>query len=997
MPRAVVGLVYLLFFLSGAAALVYQVVWVRSLTLVFGGSHLAVTAVLSIFMAGLAAGGFLVGRRVDGVERPLRLYGFLELGIAASALAAAGLMRAYPSVYAALAQGRDDAPLYLTLLRIPFAAGALIVPTTLMGGTLPVLSRFVARQPQDLRGYLSFLYGFNTLGSVLGAFLAGFVFLRLWAVSTTLYVAVAASALIGVISLALSGRLAGSPVPPSPGGDGPAAPEPPLGRLPFTLVLWGIGVSGFCALGYEVLWTRVLTIAVGASVYGFTIILVAFLTGIALGSEAYGVFARASRAAVPAARRVAAWFGATQIAVGVTALLVTVYLRDIPVAAVRLQGFVFGSEPGSFQARTWANFGLAFLYMVVPAFFMGAAFPLAGDVVARQRRAVGRGVGDVFASNTVGSILGAAVSGLILIRLVGIERSLQLLTVANAGLGLLVLASLRRTRWLPAGAAACTAAVLAFLASSPDAARVWDRKYFAIYRSNQPEAFRTPEMVREAVENTDVLYYSEGVESTVSVIRVKGGEQAFVTNGRIEASTHLQAQQVQFTLGHLPMLLCERPSDVLVVGMGSGMTAGATAVHPGVDRVTLVEIEGQVRGVARTFSAYNHNLLDHPKVSVVVNDGRNFLTTTNRTFDVITADPIHPWFRGAGYLYSSEYFALAARHLRPGGVIAQWLPLYELRPEDLASVVKTVRQHFAHTMLWVTHYDAVIVGRGSPFLVDEADLDRRIAAPGVAEDLRRVNMGSAADLLAYFLMGTEGMTRFGRNGVLNTDDRLYLEFSAPFSMAAASVMRGNVEALAAHRESILPYLKPAGDAEGRRRQEEAAARQAAAGRMGDEALARYLAFGASDPRVGQALRRLTLEHPGFAPGRALWAEREAALALEPRLLQEAEFQLTTANALATTVRLSAVLVPVSRSRASIMFVDNRARAVYGQVYIDDYDRDGLAGRTAADVLAAVSAAYDQEAAAARERSQGLPPAEATLARFKAVIDGMVRRGGRPGS
>ena len=203
-------MIYLLFFLSGTAALVYQVVWVRSLTLVFGGSHQAVTAVLAIFMAGLALGGYVIGRAVDRVERPLRLYGLLELGIAAFALVFVGLMQVYPSVYVPLARGRDDSIVYLTIVRSLFATVALIVPTTLMGGTLPVLSRFVSRQPEALRTSLSLLYGLNTLGAVLGALLAGFVLLRLYSVSATLSLAVAANVVIGLVSILLQARL--SPV-----------------------------------------------------------------------------------------------------------------------------------------------------------------------------------------------------------------------------------------------------------------------------------------------------------------------------------------------------------------------------------------------------------------------------------------------------------------------------------------------------------------------------------------------------------------------------------------------------------------------------------------------------------------------------------------------------------------------------------------------------------------------------------------------------------------
>jgi spermidine synthase len=996
----VAGAIYLLFFLSGAAALTYQVGWVRCLTVVFGGSHLAVTAVLSTFMAGQAIGGYALGRRVDRVAKPLRLYGLLELGIAAGALLFEGMMSVYPSIYVALAGGRDDAPFYLTAVRMLFSAVALIVPTTLLGGTLPVISRVVCRRPEDLRRHLSFLYGFNTLGAVLGSLISGFFLLRFLALSTTLHIAVAVNVLIGVVVLLLPGRgraaVAEQAAAPAAGPVAAPADEADegLGPLSFRLVLWGIGLSGFCALGYEVLWTRVLTVAIGASVYGFTIILVAFLTGIAFGSEAYGVLRRIFRKET-STRRLVAWFGTTQLMIGITALLVTVLLRNIPAYAVRLQQLLLGAGLVSFRVRTWAYFALAFLYMVVPALFMGAAFPLAGEAVRRRRLAVGRTVGDVLSANTVGSILGAAVSGLVLIRLFGIERSLQILALVNAGVGLAVLASLRKPRWLVAGVGTATAVVLLALALNPGIGLLWDRKYFAIFRSNQPEAFATPELVREAVDNTDVLYYAEGVESTVSVIRVKGAEMAFLTNGRVEASSHLQAQQNQYTLGHLPVLLARDPRDVLVVGMGSGMTAGATAVHPGVERVTVAEIEPKVVGVARAFEAYNHRVLDNPKVRVVLNDGRNFLMTTPQRFDVITADPIHPWFKGASYLYASEYFALAAAHLKPGGVIAQWLPIYELTPDDLRSVVRTFQQHFAHTMMWLDHYDAALVGSAEPFAVDEAEIERRIAEPAVAGDLKRVEMGSAADLLGFFVMGTEGMTRFGRGGTLNTDDQLYLEFSAPFSIATPSVMGDNVDAIDVERESLLPYLKPADGPAAREAQSARWSAQFSAGKVGDRALSRYLGSGPRSQETALALRRLNMEYPWYAPGKFLWNEYQAALALDPRALQQTTLMVAGQDGGTTAMDVSAVLVPVSRTRASVMFVDNPARVVYGQVYIDNWQGTGMADRLASDVVSAVRAAYDTEAATARQRGQALPSAAQTLRRVKAVI-GSKLDSARPG-
>ena len=976
-------MVYLLFFLSGMAALIYQVVWVRSLTLVFGGSHQAVAAVLAIFMAGLGLGGYLIGRRVDGVRRPLALYGALELGIAASALGVMALLRVYPAVYVVLARGGDESILYLTAVRTLFAIVALSVPTALMGGTLPVLSRFAASGPAGLARPLSFLYGLNTLGAVVGAVLAGFVLLRLYSVSTTLYAAVAVNVLIGVLSFWLQARRPPGPAhaAPGPAVTGDAAPDRSK-SFAAALVLWGIGVSGFCALGYEVLWTRILTIAVGASVYGFTLMLVAFLAGIALGSEAHGL-AAARAGADDARRRALVLFGLVQVVIGLSAFLVTVSLRDVPVNAVRLQALFSGGGTTSFAIRVWSSFALAFVYMVVPAFFLGVAFPLAGAIHARGRRSIGPAVGEVLAANTVGAILGASISGFALIYLFGIETSLYMLHALNVGMGLVVLAGLRRSWRLPAVAAGLTLASLLVLAVKP--LHVWDTSYFAIFRSNQPEAFATPAMVREAVENTDVLYYAEGVEAIVSVIRVKGGSQAFITNGRVESSTDLKEQQCVLTLGHLPMLLAAHPRDVLVVGLGTGMTLGATTLHPGVERVTLVELEPKVMGVARTFAAYNHRVLDDPRLRTVFNDGRNFLMTTRETFDVITADPIHPWFRGAGYLYTTEYFGLAAAHLNAGGVMAQWLPIYELTPADLRSIVRTFRQHFRHTLLWLTHYDAELVGSNAPLVIDEAELARRIAVPAVADDLRRVAMGSAADFLSYFVMGTEGMARFSRDAVLNTDDRLYLEFSAPFSIASPAVMGANVRALDAHRESLLPYLAPASTPAAREDQQrrwEAAQR---AGAIRDRALALYLAGRADDPQFTSAMAALTHLYPEYAPGRFLRGEREAARALAPRPLRAESFAVVTDNGAVATVEITAVLVPVSRTRAALMFVDGAARVVYGQVYVDDYEQGDTVALVVAETMAAARGAYDARAPKTAAGRQAPPRAALVRPRIEAAI------------
>jgi spermidine synthase len=968
-----VGLCYLLFFLSGAAALMYQVAWVRSLTLVFGGSHLAVTAVLSIFMAGLALGGYTIGRYADSVRKPLRLYGYLELGIALSAIVFMGLMKLYPSIYVFLARGKDNAHLYLTVIRIVFSAVALIVPTTLMGGTLPLLTRFVSRQPGTVRGYLSFLYGVNTLGAVVGAVAAGFFFLRYYALSWTLHIAIFVNVLIGVTAVLLQSRIGAMP-DPGPDNSGHAeerglrngkkareaavagaAPEKIREFVPsMKIVLWGIGVSGFCALGYEVLWTRILCLFVGASVYGFTTVLAAFLSGIALGSGAYGIFPKVLGIKDRGARSSLFGFGLVQIGIGMSALLVSLHIRSLPADVVHLLTFFHNTGMEIFWAKTWANFLLAFFYMIVPAFLMGLAFPLAGKVYAEYRNRVGSAVGEVLAYNTVGAILGAATSGFVLIYFVGIERSIEVLIATNIGFGLFIISGMRNNRLLTAAAAGLTAASVLFFMVNQRDLRLWDANYFFFYQSAVPQEFDSPEKIRSRLADVDLLYYGEGVESIVSSFKAHGGYQYFLTNGRTEASTDLSDQQCQFTLGYLPMLLNRDPKNVLVVGLGSGMTLGAVSAYPGVEHVTLAEIEPKVVGVARSFAAYNHHVLDNPGLKVVFNDGRNFLMTSRQKFDVITADPIHPWFRGAGYLYTSEYFRIAAEHLTPGGVVCQWLPLYELTVKDIKSVVKTFSRNFRYTMMWVTFDDAELVGSNSPFNMDEARIARKMADPVINTDLKRVGMGSAADFLSYFVMGTRGIAEFGKDGVVNTDDNLYLEFSAPQSTGKSAMDVGpNLAAILKYREDIAPYVSPAGVPAARQNEMGKSALYTEAGRATDTAHVAFRSGKGGTMGFIDLIAALTKKYPWYAPAAFLKQQYERELTTNPGYVD------TLYNLASVYTNSGQIDKAIELCRAAVEA--NPRNAYYRNILGITYGRKGLYGEAIEQFRLAVQLAPGEPA------------------------------------
>lgn len=997
MQQLVLGLIYLIFFLSGAAALIYEVLWVRYLSVIFGGSHLAVTTVLAVFMGGLALGSYKIGKAVGNYKKLLRLYGLLELGIAASVLVFVALMHFYPTIYVPLAQIAEDSTIYLSFIRITFATIALIIPATLMGGTLPVLSNFIASRVRGLGSRLSFLYGFNTIGAVVGAAATGFFFLGNYHVSTTLSIAVLINVLVGILGIVLQGKAqavlekaaAGENAATGAAKPGTTPAELPENVFSLKLVLWGIGVSGFCALGYEVLWTRILSIVIGASVYGFTLLLMAFLAGIGLGSASYGLFLRISgtqRTGTDPMRSVIG-FGLVQVIIGVSALFVTLHIRDLPTHAASVYNFLHDMKMniGSFKTRQLANFVTAVSFMFVPAFFMGLAFPLAGKIHGQYKQSVGRAVGEVLSYNTIGAILGSTVSGFVLIYLLGIQQSLQIIILINIGFGLLVMVSGKGRKILNWGISAAVTFAILLLALYPNLWKLWDTKFYAIYQSNHPEMYSTPEKIREALDNTDILYYGEGVHAIVSSIQA-GEARFFITNGRVEASNNDYDMQCQYTLGHLPMLLNKNPKKVFVLGTGSGMTLGATSVHPSVEQITLAEIEPKVLGVAKTFGVYNHYVLDNPKLRIVFNDGRNFLLTTKDKFDVITADPIHPWFSGAGYLYSTEYFKIAAEHLNSGGVVCQWLPLYELSEENLKSIVQTLRANFLYTMIWLTHSDAELIGSNTPILIDEHELERRISVPEVLQDLERVKMGSAEDFLSYFVMGTEGTKAYSSGGRINTDDNLYLEFSAPHSIGISRLQQSNVSNLVKYRESILPYLRTPADAVGRARQIKKWEENSRAAFLDDQAHVLNIAGRYGTPEYEKLTIELDSRYPAFAPWRFLRNEIPDENGGTPRLLKQIEFDLVNETTEIIKVKFAAVIIRRNKERARVFFVDSNSQIIFGKLRVQGANKDAYVANIVDDVMKGVQTLYNEEQKTTAASGKEYPSATQLLPKIKHLVE-----------
>lgn len=882
-------LIHALFLLSGATALVYQVAWVRDLSLVFGASHEATSIVLAAFMGGLALGGLAAGRRVGSLARPLRAYGLLEGGVALCALALPFLLRGIDAAYVAAARGAGEVTVGLQLLRVAFAFGALVLPTCLMGATLPVLVQFSVRGAGELAPRLAWLYGVNTLGAAAGALAAGFLLIPSLGLWHTELLAVAVNLAIAAAAIGADARLRRG----APSGRAAAAARPEPARAPtagdalaLRLAFAGTAVAGACALALEVLWTRAISLAVGSTVYSFTVMLAAFLTGIWLGS--WLCAARPLRRADEGVL-----MGAVLVALGASAALVSYLIPHLPQLMVRLNFALYGDLQ---RVRPGTTLLVAFAVMLVPCIFMGIAFPVAGRARARLRAGTGGPVGDTLGLNTLGSIAGSLAAGFVLIPGLGFQRGMLAAAALDAAWGALVLAAalpgrVRAPRGLVRAAAlAAAAAALAM----PFLAPRWDTNVLAAFTNNQIRRYvqgggRVD--VGGALSGHRLLYYAEGSTSTISVVE-RRGHRSILVNGRAEASDFLADLQVEYLLGHVPVLLHRAPRSVLVVGLGAGVTLGAVATHDELERITLVEIEAKVLGGTRRFSDVNDAALDDPRLEVVIQDGRNFLKTTPRTFDVITADPIQPGTAGSAYLYTREYYALAAARLAEGGVMCQWWPASDLSNENFRSVVASFAANFTHTQLWQTTYDVILIGSREPIRVDAGDFARRIAQPRVARQLARIGLDAPLPFLAEYALDDAGVRRFAQGAPENTDDNLYLEFASPLAFGSTEGP-GNVLSIDAHRTSPAALLASTAPLFASR--EEAIARLAAY--QAAKLATTRIYFGArsnqfaraaeSLPDANKRLRGILRELPDYGPARVQLASNLAQIAV--RKLEQERF------------------------------------------------------------------------------------------------------------
>ncbi len=777
------------FFLSGAAALVYEVAWMRLLGLVFGNTTFAISTVLATYMAGLGLGSFAIGRLADRLKSPLLVYGFLELGIGAYAAMTFPILKFVQWAYvgAAGAFGLDFAR--LTALRLALTFLVLFVPTFLMGGTLPVLVKFFSSRGAKVGPQIAFLYGLNTLGAVAGTLGAGFLLLPRAGTARTLFFAVGLNLIIGAWACLLCLKQDEAASTPSPKDASPKSASGGARAFPPAFLLAGLFISGISAMLYEVGWTRILASVLGSSTYAFTIMLAAFLLGIGLGSMAL------KKLLTRKEMDLTHW-AQLQLFIGLWAIVTLPVFAWVPAIVVRF----YALSIGHFTLFQILLFSVCGLLMLVPALGFGALFPLSTALYVGRDQSVGHKVGNLYLANTAGNLLGSLGAGFLLIPWVGIHKTLLIAVALGT---LMALAALLAQKALTARQV--TTALMSLLVLGGvwhQKQKGWDAELLTSGLQLRPEssvAKKTQEIL-SAVYGDQVLFYKEGLSSIVSVGQM-GGARFLKVNGKTDASNRLD-MVTQLLCGHLPHLLHPAPKKTLVIGYGSGATVAASLAHP-IDRLDSVEIEPAVYEAAPYFDEINRKSYTDPRAHLAINDGRNFLLTSGQTYDVIASEPSNPWIAGIANLFTVEFYTLAKQRLNEDGLFCQWLQQYGISPADFQMVVATVRSVFPYVTVWqASQGDTLIIAGQKPVRFNHELIRQRIGSlPLVREDLARFQIHGPGGLAPYFILGDEDVTRLTGNAQVNTDDLLPLEYNTPKTLSEDTEMSIR-NLMATHRTTL---------------------------------------------------------------------------------------------------------------------------------------------------------------------------------------------------
>jgi predicted membrane-bound spermidine synthase/tetratricopeptide (TPR) repeat protein len=856
------------FFFSGAAGLIYQVVWTRMLTQIFGNTTYAIATVLSAFMAGLAIGSYLFGRIADRGKNDFVLYGILEAGVGVYGFLVPWIFLVTQKIYGPIFGLNETYPFVFNLVLFFLSFVLLVFPTLLMGATLPVLSRFYVRSFAQFGRRVGDLYATNTLGAVIGCAAAGFFLIPSFGMQKTVFVAAGANLLIAAVILIVDRLRDKTPVEVAePAAEKTEMAEPQNARMLRWVLLTSFALSGFASLVYENAWTRALTLVIGSSVYSFSTMLVTFLVGLALGGFIYARFLGHRQARLSS-------FGLIELWVGLAALATIPLFERLPLIFVRLlHGF-----GDTFTVFLYLQIFLAALVMFVPTVLLGMTFPLVARLFTQSLYRVGSGVGSSYAANTVGAVLGAFAGGFILIPNLGVQNTILFAVVMNLLIGAWLVVSDPKLSFIPRYGLGLAVLVLAVIV--PLKIRRWDPHiltsgvtiYADRYESLPTNSLRVEEMKRD-----DVLFYREGLTTTVSVHSIPGSDYIyFKSNGKIDGSYGDALSQLMTS--YIAMLLHPKAETALTIGLGTGMSAKALATFPTLKAIEVIEIEPTMIEASKYFNrvsvkldalppgvsfpaagaknriwydakekrlyykgvmepetraelmkrsedldyrsaidrlarnarnSRHSSVLEDPRVRVIPTDGRNYILATPKFYDVITAEPSNPWIAGIANLYTREFYQVIKSKLKDDGVFAQWIHNYSMSPDDFRMVFRTFAEAFPQVSLWsMKESDFLLIGSKQEQVFDYPAVKKVYDSNKTLQsDMAYLGLSDVYAVQGFYRMNRENFLGFSKGAAINTDDGAELEFSAPKNLRR-STTELNRRIMAPFLLESPPWLKP---------------------------------------------------------------------------------------------------------------------------------------------------------------------------------------------
>ncbi|MBM3986883.1 MAG: tetratricopeptide repeat protein [Planctomycetes bacterium] len=804
------GLVLLALFLSGLAGLMHEVVWAKLLANLTGSTAKAHAVVLAVFMGGLALGAVLFGRGSDKRDRPLRVYVWLEVLIGLYCIALPFLTQGAGALYEGLAAATFEQPGLKLALRLVLSLVVVLAPAVMMGGTLPVLARYLIDEVAQTRKAVASLYALNNIGAVLGSGVAGFYLLPQLGIWSALAVASSMNFLAAGLVWLADARGAGTPKEVAAQAS-ESGPQYTAGQ--FRATLWALALSGFAAMGYEIVFLRVIGLGFGSSNNSFTVMLMCFITGIGIGSWIVSVVD---------IKRPLWWLAASQVAVLLSLLAITPVIERLPyfISSMRTELLVFedptqpllpsGEVPGGYELFLAGQAAYCFLMLLLPTICIGFGFPLVSQIQARSAARIGGTVGNTYAWNTVGNVLGVIVTSLVLMPMLGMDGAFHMNLALNAvAIALLLVAAADAAFVLRVTAAVATVAgmvaysVQGFLEVRGERVASWARTIrqsegHLRLRKGPPADADALLLSRHAASNfewwkkthlrdpdprvdgwDDFGLWEDADASVMGVRRERLA--AIYINSKGDASTG-PLDMITFLLsGHIPMFFLPKQdgdkANVMVIGHGSGVTTGAISLYDEVERIDVVEISKAVLDADKLFTAANHGVLENPKTHVYLDDARTFLRTVPRKYDLIVSQPSNPWIAGIGSLFTVDFFEDCRDRLEQGGIMMVWFHHYEQSNETIQLITRTIHEVFPHVQCFLT-FESDTIGLASmePLPVDFAAMESLFDRPQIRSDLARVGVYNLSGLLAYHGANPAHFAALVGQGPLNTDDHQRLEY-----------------------------------------------------------------------------------------------------------------------------------------------------------------------------------------------------------------------------